>query len=167
MNEQFFDLLQRGLVNVCCVGDIVHSDERFDWVINDNGDWTHELLEKEMLRSLGSAAMIMYLKMQYPEHFHCLRGNHDDMAGELTKDFRKFVGLQFKDDECVTIDGSPVVTSDKGESTIVRPLGQFDCHPRAYIQKGRKQRGYHCNLRKSRNQRLCETVVLWAYSRLC
>jgi hypothetical protein len=118
--RQFFDLLQKGLVNVCCVGDIVHSEERSDWVINDNGDWTPELLEKEMVRSLGSAAMIMYLKMQYPEHFHCLRGNHDDIAGELSKDFRKFVGLQFKDNECVIIDGFPVITSGKGESTIVR-----------------------------------------------
>ncbi len=118
--SKIFDLLQRGLVNVCCVGDMMHSEERTDWVINDNGDWTHELLEKEMVRSLGTAAMIMYLKMQYPEHFHCLRGNHDDIAGELGKDFRKFVGLQFKDDECVIVDGSPVVTSDKGESIIVR-----------------------------------------------
>jgi Calcineurin-like phosphoesterase len=118
--RKVFELLQKGLVNVCCVGDIMHSEERTNWVINDNGDWTHELLEKEMVRSLGSAAMIMYLKMQYPEHFHCLRGNHDDIVGELAKDFRKFVGLQFKNDKCVIVDGSPVVTSDKGESTIVR-----------------------------------------------
>ena len=120
VGRKVFELLQKGLVNVCCVGDIVHSEVRTDWVINENGDWTIELLEKEMVRSLGSAAMVMYLKMQYPQHFNCLRGNHDDMVGELAKDFRKFVGLQFKDDECVMVDGSPVVTSDKGESMIVR-----------------------------------------------
>src|SRR5579884_222064 len=91
--QQIFELLQSGFINVVCVGDIVHSEERADWVINDDGDWTTELLDKEMIRSLGTALIIMYLKMQYPEHFHCLRGNHDDMVGELAKDFRKFVGL--------------------------------------------------------------------------
>ncbi len=85
VGRKVFELLQKGLVNVCCVGDIVHSEVRTDWVINENGDWTIELLEKEMVRSLGSAAMVMYLKMQYPQHFNCLRGNHDDMVGELAK----------------------------------------------------------------------------------
>ncbi|HLI68405.1 MAG TPA: metallophosphoesterase [Ktedonobacteraceae bacterium] len=119
--RRIFDLLQQGLINVVCVGDIVHSEERDDWVINRDGEWTEELLEKEMVRSLGAGAMMMYLKVQYPEHFHCLRGNHDDMAGELAEDFRKFVGLKFDEhDELVFVDGRPVVTGDKGESRLVR-----------------------------------------------
>ena len=117
---QVFELLQRGFLNVVCVGDIVHSEVRSDWVINDNGDWAPELLEKEMIRSLGAAAIIMYLKMQYPEHFHCLRGNHDDIIGELTEDFRKFVGVMYKNNERVLVNGHPMLTSGKGESRIVR-----------------------------------------------
>ena len=47
--RQLFDLLRAGLINIVCVGDIVHSEERSDWVINENGDWTPELLQKEMI----------------------------------------------------------------------------------------------------------------------
>ncbi|MGH2510393.1 MAG: hypothetical protein ACRDHZ_23705, partial [Ktedonobacteraceae bacterium] len=120
--RQVFDLLQQGLLNIVCVGDIVHSEKRSDWVINLDGEWTAELLDKEMVRSLGAGTMVMYLKAHYPAHFHCLRGNHDDMAGELSADFRKFVGLKYKDDEeeLVTVDGRPVLTGDKGESKLVR-----------------------------------------------
>jgi hypothetical protein len=115
-----FDLLQQGLINVVCVGDIVHSEERSDWVINDDGQWTEELLEREMVRSLGAGLMIMYLKLAYPTRFHCLRGNHDDMSGELSADFRKFVGLRFVNDELVWEDGRPVITGEKGESKLAR-----------------------------------------------
>lgn len=119
--RQVFELLQQGLLNVMCIGDIVHSEERAAWVINLDGDWTTELLDKEMVRSLGMGAMVMYLKAHYPAHFHCLRGNHDDMAGELTADFRKFVGLKFDEqNEPLIVDGRPVLTGDKGESKLVR-----------------------------------------------
>ncbi len=118
--RQVFDLLREELLNVVCVGDIVHSEERSHWVINDDGAWSVELLNQEMVRSLGAGTMIMYLKTQYPLHFHCLRGNHDDISGELAKDFRKFVGLKYENGEPVFIDGRPVVTGDKGESKLVR-----------------------------------------------
>lgn len=119
--RQVFELLQQGLLNVVCVGDIVHSENRHDWVINLDGEWTAELLDREMVHSLGMGAMIMYLKTQYPTHFHCLRGNHDDIAGELCTDFRKFVGLKFAtEEEPLDINGRPVVTGDKGESKLVR-----------------------------------------------
>ncbi len=119
--EQVFHLLQRRLINVVCVGDIVHSETRSDWVINNDGEWTQELLDKEMVRSLGAGAMIMYLKIQYPEHFHCLRGNHDDMAGELASDFRKFVGLKYdENNELVMVNGRPFLTGERGESRLVR-----------------------------------------------
>jgi Calcineurin-like phosphoesterase len=117
---QVFELLQQGRINVVCVGDIVHSEERSNWVINLDGDWTSELLDKEMVRSLGAGAMVMYLKLQFPEHFHCLRGNHDDVTGEMGK-YRKFVGIRRDEyDEVVLVDGRPVLTADKGEPEIVR-----------------------------------------------
>ena len=118
--KQIFELLQQGHINVVCVGDIVHSEERSNWVINLDGEWTSELLDKEMICSLGMGAMVMYLKLQFPEHFHCLRGNHDDMAGELGT-FRKFVGIRRDEqDEVVLVDGRPVLTADKGEPEIIR-----------------------------------------------
>lgn len=119
-SKRVFDLLQEGRMNVICVGDIVHSEERSNWVINLDGDWTPELLDKEMVRSLGAAAMIMYLKLQFPEHFYCLRGNHDDMTMELGP-FRKFVGVKRTErGEVVYVDGRPVFTAEKGESGIVK-----------------------------------------------
>lgn len=119
-SRQVFELLQQGRINVVCVGDIVHSEERSNWVINLDGEWTPELLDKEMVCSLGAGAMVMYLKLQFPEHFHCLRGNHDDMAGELGT-LRKFVGVR-RDEQgkVVLIDGHPLFTTDKGETEIVR-----------------------------------------------
>ena len=41
--KPIFDLLQQGLINVVCVGDIVHSEERSDWVINNDGKYEESL----------------------------------------------------------------------------------------------------------------------------
>ncbi len=118
--KQIFELLQQGRMNVVCLGDIVHSEERSHWVINLDGEWTPELLDQEMIRSLGAGTMVMYLKLQFPDHFHCLRGNHDDMVTELGT-FRKYVGIRRDEqDEVVFVDGHPVLTADKGEPEIVR-----------------------------------------------
>lgn len=118
--RQIFELLRQGRVNVVCVGDIMHSEDRSHWVINLDGEWTSELLDKEMVRSLGAGAMVMYLKQQFPDHFHCLRGNHDDMEAELGP-YRKFVGVKRDEqDDLVLVDGRPVITSDKGESGIIK-----------------------------------------------
>lgn len=117
---QVFELLQQGRINVVCLGDIVHSEKRSHWVINPEGECTPELLDKEMVRSLGAGAMIMYLKLQFPDHFHCLRGNHDDMAAEFGP-YRKHVGvMRDEQGELILVDGRPVVTTDQGESGIVK-----------------------------------------------
>jgi hypothetical protein len=98
----------------------MHSEDRSNWVINRDGECSPELLDKEMVRSLGAGAMVMYLKQRFPNHFYCLRGNHDDMDAEMGP-YRKFVGVKRDErDELVLIDGRPVLTSDKGESGIVR-----------------------------------------------
>lgn len=118
--RQIFELLQRGDINVICVGDIMHSEDRSHWVINPDGAWTAELLDKEMVRSLGMGAMVMYLKRQFPNHFHCLRGNHDDMSAQLGP-YRKFVGVKRDEQgELILSGGHPVITGIKGESGIVK-----------------------------------------------
>src|SRR5437660_2727182 len=35
--RQVFELLHMGLINVVCVGDLVHSEERSDWVMHNDG----------------------------------------------------------------------------------------------------------------------------------
>jgi hypothetical protein len=47
------------------------------------------LMNQEMARSLGAMKLIMELKAEYPETFHYIRGNHDDM-GERVKGYFKY-----------------------------------------------------------------------------
>jgi hypothetical protein len=47
------------------------------------------LLEEEMARSFGLMKMVMDLKSKYPENFHYVRGNHDDIK-ETLKGFEKY-----------------------------------------------------------------------------
>lgn len=49
------------------------------------------LLEEEMARSFGLMKMVMDLKSAYPEGFHYVRGNHDDI-NETLKGFEKYDG---------------------------------------------------------------------------
>lgn len=44
-----------------------------------------ELLNAEMVRSLGMMKMIMELKAAFPDSFHYIRGNHDDIMGSFYK----------------------------------------------------------------------------------
>jgi hypothetical protein len=118
--QQIFELLQAGQINIICVGDLMHSEDRDKWVINLDGEWTPELLEKEMVRSLGAALIVMELKLRFPEHFYSLRGNHDDIKAELSP-YSKFVSLKVDEHfESVYVDGKPVKTGPKGESGIVK-----------------------------------------------
>jgi hypothetical protein len=118
--EQVFALLQQGRLNVVCLGDIVHSEKREHWIINHDGEWTPELLEQEMVRSLGAGLMVMCLKLQFPEHFHCLRGNHDDMAEEFGP-FAKHVGFKTDEEwEEIVVEGKGVRTTEKCESRLVK-----------------------------------------------
>ncbi|MEW6280925.1 MAG: metallophosphoesterase, partial [Candidatus Eremiobacterota bacterium] len=92
-----YDLLQEGRMNLLCLGDGMHSEGRARerWQEADRlavqGDPAFlDLLDQEMVESLGTMKMVMDLKQAFPANFHYLRGNHDDVKGELAGNYRKY-----------------------------------------------------------------------------
>lgn len=88
-----FDLLKDHRLNVVCLGDGMHSEERGAERWEKAGDSyqagdkeeAYTLLDEEMLESLGTMKMVMELKHQFPDNFHFIRGNHDDIKGTFKK----------------------------------------------------------------------------------
>lgn len=82
-----FDLLKQGKLNVLCLGDAMHSEQRnqMRWLQaeQDYLDGRQSLsLEREIAESLGLMVMLFELKSSYPAHFFFVRGNHEDMDPE-------------------------------------------------------------------------------------
>ena len=82
-----FDLLKQGKLNVLCLGDAMHSEQRHQlrWLQAEqdylNGRQSSSL-EGEIAESLGLMVMLFELKSSYPGHFFFVRGNHEDMDPE-------------------------------------------------------------------------------------
>jgi hypothetical protein len=85
---------------VICVGDAFHSERRgigrwqkaYQEFIGDFQ--RHENMDEEMMENLGLLEMIARVKRSYPENFHFLKGNHENIAnerGEGNYPFVKFV----------------------------------------------------------------------------
>jgi len=80
--------LSRGDLQVVCVGDGFHGESRVRdrWQLAfeefQGGFRKHKAMDAEMRESLGLMEMIMDLKLAYPEHFHFLKGNHENIANE-------------------------------------------------------------------------------------
>ncbi len=72
-----FDLLKEGKINIVCVGDALHSVEALNW--------TEPMLSREMANNLNTMKLIMDLKINFPNYFHFLRGNHEDINSEIKK----------------------------------------------------------------------------------
>lgn len=89
-----FDLLQQGKLNLVCLGDGMHAEGRAEqrWRVAEEDhlrgrpSWA---MNEEMVESLGTMKMVMDLKSAFPDHFHYLRGNHDDIKGGFYKYCRK------------------------------------------------------------------------------
>ncbi|MBX3167261.1 MAG: metallophosphoesterase [Candidatus Eremiobacteraeota bacterium] len=82
-----FELLRKGKLNVLCLGDAMHSEQRrqMRWMQaeQDYLEGRQSLsLEAEITESLGLMVMIFELKTSYPGHFYFVRGNHEDMDPE-------------------------------------------------------------------------------------
>lgn len=87
-----FDLLQQGKVNLVCLGDGMHSEDRGveRWQQAQNAHFQGNLasspaMGEEMLENLGTMKMVMDLKSEFPKNFHFIRGNHDDSRGGFYK----------------------------------------------------------------------------------
>lgn len=82
-----FELLRAGKLNVLCLGDAMHSEQRnqMRWMQAEQdylGGHQSLALEAEIAESLGLMVMLFELKASYPGHFYFVRGNHEDMDPE-------------------------------------------------------------------------------------
>lgn len=94
----FADMANRR-AQVICVGDAFHSEARGrvrwqkamkEW---STGYKTHKHMDSEMRENLGLLEMLNVVKTAYPNQFHFLKGNHENIANEQgggNFPFRKF-----------------------------------------------------------------------------
>ena len=78
------ELLRQGKINVVLVGDAVHSEVSANWPHIWDVDYDQKM-NAEMARNLNIMKMIMDLKAEFPDNFHYIRGNHDEINGTFTK----------------------------------------------------------------------------------
>src|SRR5574344_437972 len=93
------DALNDKRVLVVCVGDGVHAESRAyerwkqayqEW---DEGNVAGRSMMEEMHENISTMQGVMELKCAFPEHFHFLKGNHEnilDTEGGGDHSFRKF-----------------------------------------------------------------------------
>lgn len=93
------ELLEAGKVRVVCVGDIFHSEGRcrdrwkVAWKKYYQNDFESDEMVLEMKENLSLLKMIFTLKTLFPENFHVLKGNHENINNESENGnfgFRKF-----------------------------------------------------------------------------
>ena len=91
--------LEQKKLYLLCVGDGLHSEHRGkerwikaeeEWMKKDSAN---EYICEEMKEGLGLMSLIMQCKCMYPENFHFLRGNHENILNQFfcgAMPFRKF-----------------------------------------------------------------------------
>ncbi|RLW69699.1 MAG: hypothetical protein B6D68_01705 [spirochete symbiont of Stewartia floridana] len=98
--ERVADALQAERAQIVCVGDGFHSEARGfgrwrqAWAEYQGGFHRHAAMDDEMRENLSLMAMVMILKTTYPDGFHFLKGNHENVAnvdGGGNRSFYKFV----------------------------------------------------------------------------
>lgn len=98
-NESVLDLLKKQQIYLIFVGDGLHSERRGKerWLKAFNlfmkEDYVNSFLTEEMQEGLSSMILVMECKASYPENFHFLKGNHENILNEDTNGnhpFRKF-----------------------------------------------------------------------------
>lgn len=96
------ECLERGLLYVCCLGDIFHSEARGRerWISAfeeySGGNRVNSFMKSEMKENLSLLEMLLVLKTTFASHFHILKGNHENVLNEMNVKpygnvpFRKF-----------------------------------------------------------------------------
>lgn len=91
--------LQTGGIQVLCLGDGFHSERRgLNRWLRAFDEYTqsyarHDSMDEEMRESLSLMEMVMECKCAFPENFHFLKGNHENVLNEEGNGnhaFRKF-----------------------------------------------------------------------------
>lgn len=85
MQITVFEALQNNLIRIVLVGDLLHSEARgkLRWM-NAWDEFMHRIengpaMTEEMKESLSLLSMVMELKCAFPENFHILKGNHENI----------------------------------------------------------------------------------------
>lgn len=95
-DEPVLESLIKGRLQIVCVGDGFHTERRgaqrwrdayLEYVL---GFKKHKHMDREMGDSLGVMAMIMMLKCHFPDLFHFLKGNHENIKNENNLSDRSF-----------------------------------------------------------------------------
>ncbi len=83
-------------IQVVCVGDGFHTEKRgaLRWqeAFQEyaQGFKKHKNMDREMADSMGVMAMVMLLKRAFPDNFHFLKGNHENIKNENNESDRSF-----------------------------------------------------------------------------
>lgn len=94
-----FEALEKNLVTVICVGDALHTEynTKLRWTFAENelqaGTITGPCMVDEMAEGLTLLCAIMKLKLLYPQNFHFLKGNHENITNRTglgDYSFRKY-----------------------------------------------------------------------------
>jgi len=97
--KPFLQLMQEGTGQIVCVGDGLHSEsrgyDRWQKALKEftGGFPRHKAMDEEMREGLGLMEMVMNLKLAFPDRFHFLKGNHENILNEEGRGnhpFRKF-----------------------------------------------------------------------------
>jgi len=95
--KTILELLNEGKLIICCVGDIFHSEGRarerwadaysdFCAYYYDGSDISRfvdsSAMKKEMCENFSLLQTIFLLKKTFPENFHVLKGNHENIKNE-------------------------------------------------------------------------------------
>jgi len=98
-DDRVADLLTDGRIQILCLGDGFHAErrsrERWQTAFTEYGkNWKkHTAMDQEMQESLGLMEMVQLCKRACRDHFHFLKGNHENILneeGEGNHPFRKF-----------------------------------------------------------------------------
>lgn len=96
MEKPVLDLLESGEIQIVCVGDGFHSEglkqNRWAQAYDEytGGFEKHKAMDREMRDSLTLMLIVMDWKIHYPDNFHFLKGNHENIMNENTDDNRSF-----------------------------------------------------------------------------
>lgn len=76
--------LKQKLINVVCVGDAVHTElygARWSLITEEFKKDEHQgfFMTEEMILNLATLCSLMKLKIKFPENFHFLKGNHENI----------------------------------------------------------------------------------------
>jgi hypothetical protein len=87
--ESLASLLKSGEASLVCLGDLFHSEsggarERWMRAYDEySSGWAaRAAMDEEMGLALATARIVLEAKAAFPRHFHCLKGNHDNIADE-------------------------------------------------------------------------------------